>query len=260
MLTISSESHLFGETIAEYGFPTQYDELSGVLGGSELPLRVAEPFTERGRPATPKRQMKPIGGHRRFALFPVDQGRLNQLLHDQLRDAGWVAEPVAAGSPLGAPADLSLRGDFAKEGVFVEVEFGNSASLYRDLFKFQIASRSGAGEVAILITATAQLAKFFDSGVATFEQAAGLLPYMRIGIQMPVWIVGIEPTSWEPVKERYEMMHRVASENGLGCHPFETIFGSPLEPPAPAIEGDDVVELEGESETDTLGPSDGDEP
>jgi hypothetical protein len=259
-LKLSSESHLFGETITEYGFPSEYDELSGVLGGIELPLRPAEPFTVQGRPATPKRQMKKIGGQRRYALFPVDQGRLNQLLHDRLRDAGWTAEPVAAGSPLGTPADLSLRGDFAKEKVFVEVEFGNAASLYRDLFKFQIASRSGSGEVAVLIVATAQLAKFFDSGVATFEQAAGLVPYMRIGIQMPVWIAGIEPTTWESVHERYIAMHMVAAENGLECHDFDTIFGSVLEPPVPAIEGDDVAEAGGTSGTDVLRPRVRDEP
>jgi hypothetical protein len=242
MLRIASESHLFGETIAEHGFPSEYDELLGVLGSAALPLRPAEPFTERGRPATPKRQMKQIGGHRALALFPVDQAALNRELQDQLRAAGWTAEPVAAGHPLGIPADLSLRGDFEKEGVFVEVEFGNSASLFRDLFKFQVASRSGAGEVAVLIVATAELAKFFDSGVATFEQATGLIPYMRIGIQMPVWIIGIEPTSWEPIRDRYDLMHGVAEGHGLTCHPFEAVFGSALESETPLEETYDDLE------------------
>lgn len=241
MLQLTSESHLFGETIVEYGFPTEYDELMGVLGGIEVPLRAAEPFKE-GRPATPKRQTKVIGGQRAFALFPVDQGSLNQLLQERLREAGWTTEPVATGSPLGTPADLSLRGDFSKEKVFVEVEFGNSASLFRDLFKFQIASRSGVGEVAVLIVATADLAKFFDSGVATFEQAVGLIPYMRIGVQMPVWVIGLGPADWAPVKDRYDLMYRVATANGITCHPFEQIHGSVLEPPAPLIDGDDGVE------------------
>jgi hypothetical protein len=241
-LKLFSESHLFGETIVEHGRPSEYNELISVLGGLELPLRPSEPFTDQGRPTTPKRQMKRIGGQRKYALFPVDQGQLNQLLHDRLRDAGWTAEPVAAGSPLGIPADLSLRGDFAKEQVFVEVEFGNAASIYRDLFKFQVASRSRLGEVAILIVATTQLAKFFDSGVATFEQAAGLVPYMRIGIQMPVWIVGIEPPTWESVQDRYIEMNIVASENGLECHDFDTIFGSMLEPLVPAIDGEALAE------------------
>ena len=124
----------------------------------------------------------------------------------------------------------------------MEVEFGNSASLFRDLFKFQIASRSGVGEAAVLVVANAQLAKFFDSGVATYEQAIGLIPYMRIGIQMPVWVIGIGAAAWEPVKDRYDLMYRVATENGLTCHPFERIYGSTLEPAVPVIEGDDPVE------------------
>lgn len=200
-----------------------------------MPLRNAEPFRAQGRPATPKRQTKTIGGRRAYALFPVDQAKMNGELHNRLRNQGWTAEPVASGRPLGTSADLSLRGDFAKNGVFVEVEFGNSASLYRDLFKFQIASRSGMGEVAVLIVATVQLAKLFDSGVGTFEQAISLLPYMKIGIQMPVWIVGIEPTSWEPIKERYDWMYRVATQNGVECHEFETVFRAALEPGAPEI-------------------------
>jgi hypothetical protein len=235
VLKIASESHLFGETIVEHGFPDGYDELIDAFGGMEIPLRKAEPFTPQGRPATPKRQKKKIGGRSAYALFPVDQAKLNGQLHDRLREHGWTTEPIAAGRPLGTPADISLRGDFAKKGVFVEVEFGNSASLYRDLFKFQIASRSGMGEVAVLIVATTQLAKLFDSGVGTFEQAVSLLPYMKIGIQMPVWIVGIEPTSWEPIKERYDWMYRVATQNGVECHEFETVFRAPLEPEAPGI-------------------------
>lgn len=247
MLQISCESHLFGETIAEHGFPTEYDDLIHVLGGTELPLRAAEPFTDRGRPKTPKRQTKKIGGESAFALFPVDQGALNELVNERLRETGWTTEPIATASLLGTPADLSLRGDFAKERVFVEVEFGNSASLFRDLFKFQIASRSGVGEVAVLIVATAQLAKFFDSGVATYEQAVGLIPYMRIGIQMPVWVIGIGPTTWEQVKDQYDLMYRVATENGLHCHPFERIYGSVFEPAAPVVEADDVGDASDES-------------
>jgi hypothetical protein len=252
VLRIASESHLFGETIVENGFPHEYEELLDALGGTDVPLRVAEPFTVAGRPATPKRQVKSFGGKRGYALFPVDQAALNQHLHDQLRARGWVAEPVAAGHPLGTPADLALRGDFAKGGVFVEVEFGNSASLFRDLFKFQVASRSNTGEVAVLIVATAQLAKFFDSGVATFEQAVGLIPYMRIGIQMPVWIIGIEPASWGSLEERYDWMYRVASDNGVTCHSFDTVFGTPLEPEVPGSSAGSVEEGE-----PVAAPSDG---
>ena len=88
----------------------------------------------------------------------------------------------------------------------------------------------------MLIVATAQVAKFFDSGVTTAEQALGLVPYMRIGIQMPIWIIGIEPSTWTPIRERYDRMYEVATENGLTCHQFERVFGSVTEPAAPGID------------------------
>ena len=50
-----------------------------------------------------------------------------------------------------------------------------------DLFKFQIAGRSGIGKVGVLVVATAAVTRLFDSAVATYEQAVNLLPYMKIG-------------------------------------------------------------------------------
>lgn len=229
MLRIHSASHLFGETVVEHGFPQRHDEILDVLGSIELPLREAGPFTSGGRPNTPKRQRRKIGGKNGYALFPVDQGALNRELHTALRSIGWMAEPIASGRPLGTKADIALRGDFAKAGVFIEVEFGNTASLYRDLFKFQIANRSNTGEVAVLIVATSGLARFFDSGVATFEHAVSLLPSMRIGIQMPIWIIGIEPPSWEKIQKRYDEMYEVATENSIDCHAFAVIVQTPAE-------------------------------
>jgi hypothetical protein len=222
-LRVVSDSHLFGELIAQNAFPEEYDELLDVLGRTQLPLRSAGPFTRSGRPLTPKRQKKRIAGREAYALFPIDQSELNATLLSRLRDLGWTSEPIAAGRELGVPADLALRGDFSKKGVFVEVEFGNSASLYRDLFKFQIANRSGVGEVGVLITATTEMGKFFDSGIATYEQAVGLLPYMRIGIQMPIWLIGLEPNDWTPIAARYEEMYEVATENGVPCHTFDEV-------------------------------------
>lgn len=223
MLRIVSDSHLFGETIARNAFPAEHDELLSVLGGTDLPLRQAGPFTRSGHPLTPKRQKRKIGGRDAYTLLPIDQKELNASLHERLRRLGWTPEPIAAGHQLGVRADLFLRGDFSKNGVFVEVEFGNSASLFRDLFKFQVANRSGTGEVGVLITATREMGKFFDSGIATYEQAVSLLPYMRIGIQMPIWLIGIEPRDWAPVETRYQEMYELVTQNGIRCHTFDDV-------------------------------------
>lgn len=82
----------------------------------------------------------------------------------------WNRQPYVLGETLGTPLDSYLKGDFERSGVYVEVEFGNTASLFRDLFKFQIAGRSGIGKVGVLVVATAAVTRLFDSGVATYEQ------------------------------------------------------------------------------------------
>ena len=74
---------------------------------------------------------------------------------------------------------------------------------------------------------------------------------------MPVWIVGIEPASWDPIKNRYDRMYRVATDNGVICHGFETVFGSALAPQVPGVDAADELpggELPFESESD---PGDG---
>ena len=232
------ESHMFGGTILEHKFPDQYGDLLEVLGHLQLPLRESQPFKEVGRPLTPKRQFRSIGGHRKLAMFPIDQGALNVELSKQLRARGWDSEPIASGDPATAHlVGTGLKGDFVKNHVFIEVEFGNVASMHRDLLKFHIANRAQLGQVGVLVTATQRFAKFFDQGVATFENAVATKPYMSIGIQMPLWIVGIEPANWDPIQDRYDEMRLVCEEHGLDTHDFAAVFGAPIDPSQEAPEG-----------------------
>lgn len=228
---IKTESHLHGEVILENAFPAEYASLMGTLNGLSIPLRTVDEFTASGRPLSPKRHMRSIGGKRLPFILPVDQAALNGELNGSFRDAGWTNQPVASGTLAGADAPLGLKGDFHRNGVFVEVEFGNIASMHRDFFKFQIANRSGTGQVAVLIAATERLARFFDSGVTTFEAARRHLPYLAIGIQMPVCFVGFEPDSFDAIGDRYEELRRLCEENGLACHPFATALGADVMDP-----------------------------
>jgi hypothetical protein len=166
-----------------------------------------------------------------MALLPVDQKALNAAIKSKLKAERWRSEPVASGEE-GGTSDLpDLRGDFVRNRVFLEVEFGNVASMYRDLLKFQIASRSRSGEVAVLVTATRQFAKFFDTNVATFENTVRHLPYLSIGIQMPIWLIGIEPDSFEPVRERYDEMHELCHQHQEECHTFQIYFDAGIPEP-----------------------------
>src|SRR5208337_4042792 len=60
---------------------------------------------------------------------------------------GWELQPVLKRNP-------RLIGDFRKHLVFVEVQFGNSASLFRDYYKFQYGLANGLLSLAVLIVPT----------------------------------------------------------------------------------------------------------
>jgi Restriction endonuclease BglII len=222
-MKLHHKSHLFGQTIVERHFPSEYEELTEVFTKTPLPLRDAQPYST-GRRSTPKRQWRTIGGTKKRILLPVDLPSLNVAFDVQLRKKHWSPQPYASDDVFAVTGDRS-RGDFAKNNVFVEVEFGNTASLFRDLFKFQIASRERKGDVAVLVVGLRRLMKFHDSGVATFEKVDAMLPYLRIALQMPVWIVGLEPESWDDIRQRYEEMLTVAQDHGEECLPYETAFG-----------------------------------
>jgi hypothetical protein len=170
----------------------EWDELRDVLGTLEVPLREPGPYARYGRPKTPKRQVRAFGGHRGNVLLPVDQSAMNEAIDTALVARGWTCQPWVLVDAAGRPIDTHLRGDFEKHGVFVEVEFGNVASLYRDLFKFHIAGTSGAAEVGVIVVATAQLARLMGGRKLTLERAVKLRRIRYGGIALPLAIVGLE--------------------------------------------------------------------
>ena len=220
-----TESHQYAETVLEGQFREEWEQLLDVLGTLAVPLRPAGPYTRTGRPKSPKRQSRTIGGRRASALMPVDQAAMNKLIRDELSRLGWSPEPYILIDREGHPIDTRLRGDFEKSGVFVEVEFGNVASFYRDLFKFHISGTTGAAQVGVIVVATDALARLFDQCQARFEQAVSLLPYLRAGVQLPTVIVGLDVSDWTAVRGRYDEMQDLVETNGEACHSFDAVMG-----------------------------------
>ncbi len=206
-------------------FKKPWRELAKVLRKTEFPLRDTEPFRAKGRPLTPKRQRKDVKNNR-YALMPIDQDALNLALHARLAKLeGWETQPLVLGKTLGRELESFLKGDFKKAGMFVEVEFGNTASLFRDLFKFQLVSQSKMGQVAVLVVATDRAARLMDSNVATFERVVSLLPFLDFVVALPILIVGIEPSDWTPIRKHYNRMKRVAEKHRVKCYTFEEASG-----------------------------------
>jgi len=101
----------------------------------------------------------------------------------------WEQQPLLLESP-------RLIGDFRKGLVFVEIQFGNSATLYRDYYKFQYGHANGLLSLAVLIVPT-NPAKFFPTrpssviNMAEFELANRYLTILPI--RVPVLLIGLLP-------------------------------------------------------------------
>lgn len=228
MKLIIPQGHRDADAILEGRFSSLWSELREVLTDISPPLRASGPFTSGQRPDTPKRH-KVRASPPTYRMLPIDQSALNHAIDERLQVLGWRSQPYALEAVTGGKLPTFLQGDFAKETVFVEVEFGNQASLFRDLFKFQIAGQTNAGDVGILIAAVDRMARFFDSGVATYEQAVRLMPYMRIGLSLPTAIIGLDLSDqdWLRVERRYREMQQVAEAGGVTCRSYEDVWRAP---------------------------------
>lgn len=102
---------------------------------------------------------------------------------------GWESQPLLRTTP-------KLIGDFRKELVFIEIQFGNSATLYRDYYKFQYGLANGLLSLAVLIVPTKPLA-FFPTrpksvnNMADFNLANTCLTVLPINV--PTMLIGLLP-------------------------------------------------------------------
>jgi len=108
-------------------------------------------------------------------------------------DLGWEYHPLATGIK-----DSELKADFRKNygdlKVQVEVQFGNMARWYSDIFKFQTAYSDRLINLAVCILPMRELATRIDSNVAHFERAWKELPSAELSITLPILMVGIAPS------------------------------------------------------------------
>jgi hypothetical protein len=74
----------------------------------------------------------------------ANQRGYNKAFEIEFEKLGWESQPKLRESP-------NLVGDFRKGLVFIEVQFGNSSTLYRDFYKFQYGVQNGLLSLAVLI-------------------------------------------------------------------------------------------------------------
>jgi hypothetical protein len=117
------------------------------------------------------------------------QAGYNSAFASEFDNMGWEPQPVLRTKP-------KLIGDFRKGLVFVEVQFGNSAALYRDYYKFQYGLANGLLSLAVLIVPTTPTA-FFPSrpnsvnNMAEYSLAYSCMTVLPINV--PTMLIGLLP-------------------------------------------------------------------
>ncbi|MFC1916390.1 BglII/BstYI family type II restriction endonuclease, partial [Chloroflexota bacterium] len=131
-------------------------------------------------------------------LQDLSRPHFNELLKEKFMQYGWEHQPMV----FNEPGDPTAKMDFLKERVGIEVEFGHPSFLGIDLLKFQVGSYSGLDniDVGVYIVATQEFKKVMQEqyqqkwrGSLAFEKVIKYLPHLKSAIQVPVWVVGIEP-------------------------------------------------------------------
>ncbi len=118
-----------------------------------------------------------------------NQRAYNKAFEKEFSNSDWELQPLLLEEP-------RLIGDFRKSLVFIEIQFGNSATLYRDYYKFQYGHANGLLSLAVLIVPT-NPAGFFPTrpssvvNMAEFDLAERYLTMLPI--RVPVLLVGLLP-------------------------------------------------------------------
>jgi hypothetical protein len=117
------------------------------------------------------------------------QSAYNRAFAAEFVRMGWEPQPLLRERP-------KLIGDFRKGLVFVEIQFGNSATLYRDYYKFQYGHANGLLSLAVLIV-PASPARFFPTRPSSVNNMAEYsLAHMCLTvlpISVPTMLVGLLP-------------------------------------------------------------------
>ena len=124
--------------------------------------------------------------------FDVKQGLLNSMIDFSFEKSGWETQPYI---DTRTNRESSQKGDFAKTtecglNVLVEVEFGNVASSFRDLYKFNLAYSLDSYDCAIFILPEKALAKRIDT-IQHFDGARKLIEDAREFMNIPILLIGV---------------------------------------------------------------------
>lgn len=195
----------YAEAVLDHSaFSSSKREILDILENAPVPLLSPAELNPR-RGGVKRRSRRPRRGDLapRYLFLPVDQKALNAHLDKEFKQRGWELQPPIVSRDRGGGPETGLKGDYKKGRLQVEAQFGNMARWYTDVFKFQLSYSLDEIDAAVLVVPTQALANLIDENVAYFERVRRELPWAKMSLTLPIWVIGIEPVDYGPVRDCY---------------------------------------------------------
>jgi hypothetical protein len=120
------------------------------------------------------------------ATLSIHQNLTNKAIEGAFKSRGWEIRPRI----ISASAS-NLASDFKKGKIQVEVQLGNMARWYTDVFKFLLSYSADDIEIGVLAVPMQKTADMIDENIAHFERVTRELPHAKMGITLPIWVLGL---------------------------------------------------------------------
>jgi hypothetical protein len=133
-------------------------------------------------------------------------------------DYHWTYHPPATGID-NSKLSADFRKSFGNITIQAEIQFGNMARWYTDIFKLQAAYSQSLIQCGLCVVPMAKEGKLTDSNVAYFERASKELPAANLSITLPILLIGLERDDATPVVDvRQCAFPSVKDITGKGKH------------------------------------------
>lgn len=196
-------------------------ELLDILRKTKVPL------LDPSKPKGTRGPVKVRTRNKRVRAFPVDQKQLNANLDKAFKRRGWQLQPHIVDPSKPDGPKTGLLADYKKGRLQVEVQFGNMARWYTDVFKFQLSYSMDEIDAAVLVVPMQRFANLIDENVAYFERVTRELPWAKMSLTLPILVLGVEPEDYGPLRALYDsavQAYLAKAPKGVAVRPFEEVI------------------------------------
>lgn len=165
-------SYRHAESILEKEFEKEFSEIIRVIKSVD--------FVLLEKKITRTRNGKVV------AIKNISPTLTNKEIFLALKRKGWEITPRII-----SKSESNLAADAKKGKIQVEVQLGNMARWYTDVFKFLLSYSADDIEVGILVVPMQSTANKIDENVVYFERVVRELPHAKMGITIPILVIGI---------------------------------------------------------------------